>query len=125
MLTKEESPPDNKFIGLPCPLPDCPKCGKNSWKFQVVPGHAQLQQSLMDFVEKLTMGAIGFGLGSLLVFYAPAVQKVGYLCLGVLVVEIPLIFFVMRWLIPKISPGLEICQECGFTVKAGEILFEK
>ena len=115
----------DQLLNLPCPLPPCPNCGGNKWKFQTVPGHAYLQLSLIDAFSKLMAIAIGLAFGGLMMLYAPVLYKFGYIFLGALLVLVPLIFFVTLWLIPKISSGLEICQECGFTVKAGEIPLEK
>lgn len=100
-------------------LPPCPSCGANNWRFQKVPGHAYLLHWLLDAIDKLIVAVFVLLIGSLMVFYAPVLHKFGYLCLGALIVVVPLLIFVHKWLVPKIYQAMEICNACEYIAKAG------
>lgn len=106
---------------LPQELPPCPGCGANNWRFQKIPGHAYLVHWLLDAIDKLIVAVFLLFIGSLLILSAPALDELGYLCLGALLIVAPLLAFVQWWLIPKIYQAMEICQECDYIAKAGEI----
>lgn len=75
----------------------------------------------MEAVDKLIFAAVALALGSLLIFYAPVLHKLGYICLGAFLIVTPLPVFITWWLVPKIYPAMQICQSCDFIAKAGEI----
>lgn len=109
---------DDRIDGLTYTTPSCPNCGANHWKYQEVPGHSNLRNRLVDARYALILVAISLATGAVLMSNAELTSKLGFICLGALLIVAPLIM-AAGWLAHQIHAQLFVCHSCELVVEPG------